>query len=294
MKLVDCVSEVEQQLQHAKLYFGHGTDNARDEAAWLVMAASGINVGTFDGDWTQELSVQQLAETEKLVLKRIHSGQPLAYILNSAWFAETEFYIDDRAIVPRSHIGEWIPECFEPWLDPTGVQDVLDLCTGGGCIAVALALVLNQARFDAVDISTDALAVAAINARRHAVSDRIRLIQSDLFTALPDHRYDLILCNPPYVADQLMDELPLEYSHEPEIAFSGGSDGLTIIRQVLAESRAHLTQRGLLVVEAGSAALAVESAWPTVPFTWLMSANGESVVFVLSADELDAFGQCFV
>jgi len=174
------------------------------------------------------------------------------------------------------------------------VQDVLDLCTGGGCIAVALALVLNQARFDAVDISTDALAVAAINARRHAVSDRIRLIQSDLFTALPDCRYDLILCNPPYVADQLMDELPLEYSHEPEIAFSGGADGLTIIRQVLAESRAHLTQGGLLVVEAGSAALAVESAWPTVPFTWLMSASGESVVFVLSGDELDAYGQSFV
>jgi ribosomal protein L3 glutamine methyltransferase len=174
------------------------------------------------------------------------------------------------------------------------VQDVLDLCTGGGCIAVALALVLDQARFDAVDISTDALAVAAINARRHAVSDRIRLIQSDLFTALSDRRYDLILCNPPYVADQLMDELPLEYSHEPEIAFSGGSDGLTLIRQVLAESRAHLTQGGLLVVEAGSAALSVESAWPTVPFTWLMSANGESVVFVLSADELDAYGQRFV
>ena len=132
MKLVDCVSEVEHQLHLANLYFGHGTDNAHDEAAWLVMAASGINVGTFDGDWTQELSVRQLAETKKLVGKRVHSRQPLAYILNSAWFAETEFYIDERAIVPRSHIGEWIPECFEPWLDPTGVRDVLDLCTGSG------------------------------------------------------------------------------------------------------------------------------------------------------------------
>jgi len=293
MKLVDCVSEVEQQFHRAQLYFGHGTDNARDEAAWLVMAASGINVGTFDGDWGQELSVRQLAVTKKLVLKRIYSRQPLAYILNSAWFAETEFYIDERAIIPRSHIGEWIPECFEPWLDPTGVRNVLDLCTGGGCIAIALALVLNQARFDAVDISTDALAVAAINADRHAVSNRIRLIQSDLFTALPDCRYDLILCNPPYVADKLMAELPVEYSYEPEIAFSSGSDGLTIIRRVLSESRAHLTQKGVLVVEAGSAAVSVESEWPIVPFTWLMSANGESVVFMLSADELDAYGQHF-
>lgn len=294
MKLETCVDAVEARLGQAGLYFGHGTDNAFDEAAWLVMAASGIEVGQFDGNWQQELSSKQLADVEELAAERIRSRRPLAYLLKQAWFAGTEFYVDERTIVPRSHIGEWIPDRFSPWLDPENVECALDLCTGSGCIAVALALAFERAKVDAVDLSKDALEVAAINVQRHAVDDQLRLIQSDLFGAVTARRYDLIACNPPYVSDELMNTLPVEYNHEPALAFAGGRDGLAIVRRVLAEARTHLTDRGALVVEAGSAAAAVERAWPMVPFTWLTSANGESLVFILSAKELDAHALSFV
>lgn len=293
MSLEACVTAIEQQLHQAGLYFGHGTDNEHDEAAWLVMMASGIDVGSFEDDWQQTLVQAQLEKVRKLVEKRISSRRPLAYLVNRAWFAGHEFYIDERAIIPRSHIGEWLPERFEPWLDPTAVYRVLDLCTGSGCIAVALALVFPDSRVDAVDLSAAALEVALINVARHEVHDRVRLVRSDLFDRLEDRMYDLIVCNPPYVSDKLMADLPAEYQHEPAQAFAAGSDGLDIVRRLLSKARQHLTDHGTLVVEVGSAAAAVEGTWPAVPFTWLASAHDESAVLVLTASELDHYAGQF-
>ena len=293
MSFQACVAAVEQQLDRAGLYFGHGTDNARDEAAWLVMTAAGIDVGGFKGDWQQTLRRSQLREVRELAKERISSRRPLAYLVNRAWFAGHEFYIDERAIVPRSHIGEWLPDQFEPWLDATGVNRVLDLCTGSGCIAVALALAFPGSQVDAADLSVAALEVASINVARHKVEDRVRLVCSDLFEELKGRCYDLIVCNPPYVSDSLIPDLPPEYLHEPAQAFAAGSDGLGIVRQLLSKARRFLADSGTLVMEVGSAAAAVESTWPEVPFTWLASTHAEPAILVLTADELDHYAGQF-
>ncbi|MDP6314089.1 MAG: 50S ribosomal protein L3 N(5)-glutamine methyltransferase, partial [Arenicellales bacterium] len=209
--------------------------------------------------------------------------------INQAWFAGHEFFVDERVIVPRSHLGEWIVGCFAPWLAGQPIASILDLGTGSGCIAIALAHAFPAARVDASDLSSDALAVAAINTRRHDIVDRVRLLRSNLFTGLAGQRYDLIVCNPPYVSDAIMGGLPDEYSYEPALAFAGGSEGLDFIDSLLREARTHLTDEGTLVVEAGSAKAAVEAAWPQVSFTWLTSLNGESVVFLLGAQELQQY-----
>jgi len=284
------VAQVESKLANAGLFFGHGTDNALDEAVWLVLAAGGFDVGDSEPPWESTLREQQIQDIQKLLERRLTTRQPLAYLINRAWFAGHEFFIDQRAIVPRSHIGEWIPDRFEPWLPTDDVTSILDLCTGSGCIAVALALAFPEARVDATDLSGAALEVAAINAKRHEVTDRVRLLQGDLFSAVQDQRYDLIVCNPPYVSNELMRGLPEEYRFEPELAFTGGIKGLDFIERLLREVSNHLTPQGLLIVEAGSAQSAVEDAYPNLPFMWLMSQSEEAVVFALTAGELTASG----
>ena len=290
MILDDMVAQVESKLANAGLFFGHGTDNALDEAVWLVLAAGGFDVGDSEPPWESTLREQQIQDIQKLLERRLTTRQPLAYLINRAWFAGHEFFIDQRAIVPRSHIGEWIPDRFEPWLPTDDVTSILDLCTGSGCIAVALALAFPEARVDATDLSGAALEVAAINAKRHEVTDRVRLLQGDLFSAVQDQRYDLIVCNPPYVSNELMRGLPEEYRFEPELAFTGGIKGLDFIERLLREVSNHLTPQGLLIVEAGSAQSAVEDAYPNLPFMWLMSQSEEAVVFALTAGELTASG----
>lgn len=290
MTLDDMVAQVESKLANAGLFFGHGTDNALDEAVWLVLAAGGFDVGDSEPPWESTLREEQIQDIQKLLERRLTTRQPLAYLINRAWFAGYEFFIDQRAIVPRSHIGEWIPDRFEPWLSTDDVASILDLCTGSGCIAVALALAFPEARVDATDLSRAALEVAAINAKRHEVTDRVRLLQGDLFSAVQDQRYDLIVCNPPYVSDELMSGLPEEYRFEPELAFTGGIKGLDFIERLLREVSNHLTPQGLLIVEAGSAQSAVEDAYPNLPFMWLMSQSEEAVVFALTAGELAAAG----
>ncbi len=290
MTLDDMVAQVESKLANAGLFFGHGTDNALDEAVWLVLAAGGFDVGDSEPPWESTLREQQIQDIQKLLERRLTTRQPLAYLINRAWFAGHEFFIDQRAIVPRSHIGEWIPDRFEPWLPTDDVTSILDLCTGSGCIAVALALAFPEARVDATDLSGAALEVAAINAKRHEVTDRVRLLQGDLFSAVQDQRYDLIVCNPPYVSNELMRGLPEEYRFEPELAFTGGIKGLDFIERLLREVSNHLTPQGLLIVEAGSAQSAVEDAYPNLPFMWLMSQSEEAVVFALTAGELTASG----
>lgn len=286
MNLETQVDQVAQALEAADLFFGHGTDNAYDEAVWLVLEAAGLDPGADEVPWQQDLSESQIASIQDLLSRRTQTREPLAYLVNRAWFAGNDFYIDSRAIVPRSHIGEWIPERFAPWLADDEVGAILDLCTGSGCIAVSLALAFPEARVDASDLSAEALEVAKLNVDRYGVQSQLRLVRSDLFEALSGDRYDLIVCNPPYVSDELMHALPEEYRHEPELAFAGGVSGLDFIERLLKEAPAHLNPDGLLIVEAGSANDALEAAYPKASFTWLMSENEEAVVFAISAEEL--------
>ena len=286
IRLEQQVEQVANALDAAGLYFGHGTDNAFDEAAWLVLEACELDPSGDEVPWDQVLTASQEASVHVLLERRIQSGEPLAYLVNRAWFAGHDFFVDSRAIVPRSHIGEWIPDRFSPWRAERPAGSVLDLCTGSGCIAVALALAFPEAQVDASDISASALEVAEVNVARYEVQERVRLLQGNLFEGLGQARYDLIVCNPPYVSDEIMNTLPGEYRHEPALAFAGGSSGLDFINQLLDQARDHLTDDGLLVVEAGSAREALEAAWPRTPFTWLISENGEAVVFALEAAEL--------
>ena len=293
MTLANWVDKVEQQLVDAELFFGHGTDSAFDEAAWLVMSAAGIDPSAEPVDWRRGLSDTQQSTGEQLVESRIDTRKPLAYLVKKAWFAGHEFYIDERAIIPRSHLGEWIPGRFEPWLGRAPVKEVLDLCAGSGCIAVAVALAFPEAVVDAVDISTAALEVAAINIEQHALGQRIRLLQGDLFDPIAEAvRYDLIICNPPYVSDQSMVSLPPEYCFEPRLALAGGCDGLDFVHRVLVEAGRNLKKTGRLFMEASSAA-GVEKIWPGVPFTWLANLTGESAVLTFTAIELDRYGEQF-
>ena len=294
MTLADCVSQVEQDLIGAELFFGHGTSNAFDEAAWLVMSAVGIDPSVEAVDWQQALSDTQQSAVKQLAKRRIKTRKPLAYLVKQAWFAGHKFYIDERAIIPRSHLGDWISGRFEQWLGRSPVKAVLDLCTGSGCIAVAVALAFPEAIVDAADISPDALEIAAVNIDQHALGQRIRLLQGDLFCAVANAaRYDLIICNPPYVSDQSMVSLPPEHCFEPRLALAGGHDGLDFVHRVLIEARRNLKNTGRLFMEAGSVA-AVEKVWPRVPFTWLTALTGESAVLTLTAQELDRYGEHFV
>lgn len=284
-----CVERVENQLEQNDLCFGHGTDNAFDEAVWLTLHAAGLDVGRFSDEWETEINASQLNSIKSLLQQRIDTRKPLAYLINQAWFAGDEFYVDERVIVPRSHLGEWIPEQFEPWIDSAAVKSALDLCCGGGCIAIAMAKAFPDAQIDACDLSNDALDVAGINVEKHDVAQRLNLIESDLFDALKDKRYDLIVSNPPYVDENTMATMPDEYQYEPAMAFFGGDNGLVLIEKILRQARPFLNDNGNLIVETGIAAPAVEQRYPDVPFTWLTSANGDSVIFLLPAAELDQY-----
>jgi ribosomal protein L3 glutamine methyltransferase len=292
--LRDFVYDACERMEEAGLYFGHGTDNALDEAAWLAAAALHVPHEELDARADDALTAAQLASLEALLQQRIGTRKPLAYLLHEAWFAGRRFYVDERVIVPRSHLGEFIRDQFQPWLEPQRVQRALDLCTGSGCIAVALAEAFPQATVDAADIAADALAVARINIDAHGLARRVRLMQSDLFAALPGERYDLIVTNPPYVDAADMAELPTEYRHEPVIALASGEHGLDAIIHILAQAPAHLTAHGLLAAEVGNSCTALQAAFPSVPFTWLTTATGDESVFVLSAEELTRHHDAFV
>lgn len=281
-----CIDLVATRLQAAELYFGHGSDNAHDEAAWLVMCAAGIDVGAPEIDWRQTLSSDQVQAATNLASQRISTRKPLAYLLGHAWFAGHRFNVDPRVIVPRSHFGEWIPQQLQPWLDPTNVLWALDLCTGSGCIAIALAKAFPAARVDATELSAAALEVAHNNVKLHGVTERVKLFEGDLFGPLDGRRYDLIVCNPPYVDAPTMARLPLEYRHEPTIAFAGGAHGMALVQRLIAEAEPYLNPGGSLLVEVGPAAANVEASWKSVPFTWLISSAGEPVIFLLSKQDL--------
>lgn len=270
----------------ANLWFGHGTDNAFDEAAELVFFSAGLKHEDAPKVYSRELSARHREDVLQLFERRIRERVPVAYLTHRMWFAGHEFYVDERVLVPRSPIAELIEAGFEPWIDSGRIRSVVDIGTGSGCIAIAAALALPEANVDAADISDDALAVTRMNIERHDVGDRVRAVRSDVFSALKGRRYDVIVTNPPYVGGEELAGLPEEYHREPRLGLYGGDDGLDIVRTILAEAHDHLEPHGILITEVGNSEDVLIDAFPRVPFTWLEFARGGGGVFLLTADQL--------
>ncbi|HBR98776.1 MAG TPA: 50S ribosomal protein L3 N(5)-glutamine methyltransferase [Gammaproteobacteria bacterium] len=286
LTLESAIREGANYLDQHELTYGHGTDNSLDEAAWLVLEAMGLS--PLDApDYTRELSLSDKTRARDYLQQRAMNKTPAAYITGRTWFAGLEFYADARALVPRSPLAEPIAQGFCDVLDPTAVTRVLDLCTGGGCIAIASAYAFADADVDAADISADALALAHKNRELHGLEARVQLIQSDLFDALDsDTPYDMILSNPPYVDAEDMAALSPEFAAEPELGLTAGDDGLSIVRRILAEAADYLSPAGVLVCEVGNSAPALARAFPQLPFQWLDFAHGGEGIFLLSRDDL--------
>jgi ribosomal protein L3 glutamine methyltransferase len=269
----------------AGLYFGHGTDNAIDEACWLASAALGMEPDFDPAEFARELLPAEAQEIERLLAKRIETRKPLAYLLGEAWLAGLKFEVSESVLVPRSPLAELILDGFEPWLPPERLKRAVDVGTGSGCLAVALAHYWPQLSVDAIDISEDALALARRNAEAHQVADRVQCIRSDLLDGVPGQRYDLILANPPYVPTASMADLPSEFRHEPELGLEAGKDGLDLVRRLLKSAPDHLTEHGILICEVGEAAEALENLLgPHLDLVWLEFAHGGDGVFLLEAE----------
>ncbi len=275
------------------LTFAHGTDNAEDEAAALVLHSLGIGYDQPDSVLDQALSAAQCTRIQSLLEARANTRKPAAYLVNEAWFAGLPFYVDERVLVPRSPIAELIESGFYPWTDPQRVGRVLDLCTGSGCIAVAAALAFPDADIDAADISSDALDVARINIRRHGVEGQVNPVASDVFSGLAGQVYDVIVSNPPYVPVGEMAHLAAEFLHEPELGLAAGHDGMDIVVRLLMGARQHLADTGILVVEVGHYRDVLTALLPDVPFMWLDFEFGGEGVFLLDARQLDACQESF-
>jgi ribosomal protein L3 glutamine methyltransferase len=289
----DYILWAERRFKQAKLYYGHGTDNPRDESVWLVTSALHIPFDGLDAQAERTLGTAEQQTILDLVEARVRTRKPLAYLLHEAWFAGLKFYVDERVLIPRSLIGDFLHDQFQPWIEPAHVRRVLDLCTGSGCIAIAAAFAFPQAQVDGADISAEALAVAHINVERHGLGARVQLVQSDLYQGLAGRRYDLILTNPPYVDVADMATLPAEYQHEPVLALASGPLGLDAIVHILAQAPAHLNPDGALIAEVGNSHVALAKRFPEVPFVWLTSASGDESVFLLTAEELGRHSACF-
>jgi ribosomal protein L3 glutamine methyltransferase len=277
------------RFNEAGLHYGHGTDNAWDEAVWLVLATLHLPRDTLD-PWLDA----RLTRSERLALldmlqQRVVQRLPAAYLLQEAWLGPFRFYVDPRVIVPRSWFAELLEDGFAPWIeDPDAVGTALDLCTGSGCLAILLAHAFANAAVDAIDVSADALAVARRNIADYGLEHRVRAIESDLFAAVPDRRYDLIVCNPPYVTAAAMADLPAEYRHEPVLALAAGADGLDVVRRILAAAGAHLNPGGILAVEVGHNQDIVTAAFPELAAVWLDTEHAEGKVFLVMREDLPA------
>ena len=275
------------RFNEAKLFFGHGSDNAFDEAVYLILHTLHLPLDRLDPFLDASLTHGESEEVQAVIERRVRDRLPAAYLTHEAWLGEHRFYVDERVIVPRSFIAELLHEQLAPWLEnPEEVGSALDLCTGSGCLAILAALAFPHARIDAVDLSKDALDVAARNVADYGLQDRVELIASDLFTALDGRTYDVILSNPPYVNAESVVALPPEYQAEPALALGSGEDGLDATRQILAKAKAHLKPSGLLVVEIGHNRDALEAAYPALPFTWLDTESGDQFVFMLRREDL--------
>ena len=275
------------RFNEAKLFFGHGSDNAFDEAAYLILHTLHLPLDRLEPFLDASLTHGESEQVQAMIERRVKERIPAAYLTHEAWLGEHRFYVDERVIVPRSFIAELLREHLAPWIDdPEAVVRALDLCTGSGCLAILAALAFPNAGVDAVDLSKDALDVAAKNVADYGLADRIELIQSDLFAALDGRSYDLIISNPPYVNAESVAALPPEYQAEPALALGSGEDGLDATRQILAAAKSHLNPNGLLVVEIGHNRDALEAAYPALPFTWLDTESGDQFVFMLRREDL--------
>lgn len=282
------------QFYAAELGFYQGMPSALDEAVYLCLSALHLPPDFSDDYFDCVLTRDERQQVFELYQQRIEQRKPAAYLTNEAWFAGIGFYVDERVLIPRSPIAELIQRQFTPWVFPEQVETILDLCTGSACIAIACAFAFEQAKVDASDVSSDALAVAEINRRNHGVEDRVRLITSDIFASIPEHRYDLIISNPPYVSEQEMNQLPKEFDFEPgALALAAGENGLDIVLPILIEARKYLKKNGVLVIEVGYSRPILEQLLPKVPFFWVEFEYGGEGVFILTADQLDQYRSDF-
>ena len=296
MTLIDHITAQSARLKTAGVSFGHGTRNAFDEAAWLVLFALGLPLDALEAQTARELTPAEIEATEALVTRRIATRVPAAYLTREAWLQNVPFYIDERAIVPRSFIAELLVDAegdgtLDAWLSDR-THRVLDLCTGNGSLAVIAAMAYPEVVVDAADVSADALAVARINVDRHKLGKRITVLESDLFTALdaPAHGpYDLILCNPPYVNTQSMAALPPEYRAEPALALAGGADGMILVRRILREAPSHLSAEAVLVLEIGHERGHFEHAFRRLEVAWLETSAGADQVLLVTREALTKY-----
>jgi len=273
----------------AGLFFGHGTANAYDEAAYLILHTLHLPLDRLEPFLDAKVTHAERESLQEVLARRVNERIPAAYLTHESWLGEYRFYVDERVLIPRSYIAELLREDLAAWVsDPSRIQTALDLCTGSGCLAILLAHHFPNADVDAADISSDALAVALRNVTDYGLQGRVNLIRSDLFSNLTEKRYDLIVSNPPYVTSMAMEELPPEYRHEPSVALAGGDDGLDAVQTILKQAADFLTPEGVLIVEIGGNRAAAEAAFPRLPFTWLATPSSEDSVFLLRRLDLVA------
>ena len=292
MTLIDLITAQSARLKQAGVSFGHGTGNAFDEAAWLVLWSLGLAMDSLEAKAQTEPNADELAKAEALITQRIETRLPAAYLTKEAWLQNVPFYVDPRTIVPRSFIAELLADgegsgTLDAWLSDT-TRTVLDLCTGNGSLAVIAAMAYPEVTVDAADISADALAVARINVDKHKLGQRIALLQSDLFAAVRDS-YDLILCNPPYVNSQSMQALPAEYRAEPALALAGGDDGMDLVRRILRDAAKHMTVDAVLVLEIGNERAHFEHAFRRLEVAWLETSAGDDHVLLVTRETLSKY-----
>ncbi|HEY4444014.1 MAG TPA: 50S ribosomal protein L3 N(5)-glutamine methyltransferase [Steroidobacteraceae bacterium] len=280
------IERCRRALRRARLHFGHGTANARDEAAELVFFVAGLSHDLGSSAYSIRLNARRTARIDALLARRIAERIPLPYLTHRAFFAGLELYVDERVLVPRSPIAELIVQRFQPWADARRVRRILDIGTGSGAIALACAMAFPKARVDAVDVSAAALHVARRNLRRLNLEKRVRMLRSNYFDAVKGRRYDIIVSNPPYVGRAEIAKLPREYEHEPKIGLASGADGLDAVRAIFAGARRHLSRDGILVVEVGNTENALLRTFPRLPFVWPEIAMGGGGVFLLQARDL--------
>ncbi len=283
----DCLRFAVSRFNEAKLFFGHGSSDAYDEAAYLILHTLHLPLDRLDPILDAVLTHNELLEVLNFIEKRVEQRVPAAYLTHQAFLGDFSFYVDERVIVPRSFIAELLREQLSPWVsEPEAIGSVLDLCTGSGCLAILAAHAFPNAQIDAADLSPDALDVARRNVTDYGLEEQIELMESDLFAGLYGRKYDLIVSNPPYVDAGSVADLPPEYLHEPQLALGSGDDGLDATRIILEQAASHLHADGLLVVEIGHNRDALEAAFPTLPFTWLEVSAGDEFVFMLRREDL--------
>lgn len=282
--LGDYLHWAEQSFTKAGIHFGHGTNNAWDESVAIALFVLGLAPDVGKEVLARMLSPSESRRLEELSHRRINERIPVPYLSHTAWFFDLPFYVNENVLIPRSPVAELIEQEFLPWLeDPP--RRILDLCSGSGCIAVALAKAFPGVPVDAIDIDSQALSVATMNIIRHGVENQVKLIKSDLFSACEGIHYDIIISNPPYVALEEFNALPKEYSHEPRLGLEAGQDGLSVVRRILIEAPQYLSPKGILIVEVGSAAELLMETYPTIPFIWLEFERGGEGVFLLRKEE---------